>query len=148
VKVQLDLASDESVLETAESVIEQFLETLDWNEDEIYWFCLAIREVLINAIVHGNGRDPEKKVFLTVENNGEFVKATIIDEGKGSEIPKIPDALSPQNLLKPHGRGLYLAQQIVNKIQMTRTQSGGLEVQLFKTMTQGGSNENTHRRTG
>lgn len=147
-KLELDLQSDESVLDAAEVNVQQFLEQLSWGEDDIYWFSLAIREMLINAIVHGNRRESGKKVHLLLESLEDGVQAVVKDEGSIRKVPEIPDAHSQENLLKPHGRGLYLARQLVDDLLLELTPSGGLKVILRKSMTQGGNHENTRRRTG
>ena len=85
-KVQLELASDEQVLMTVDTVVKDFLTSNRWNEEDAYWFMFAVREVVVNAIVHGNNRNPGKKVFLTLEAENLTVRATILDQGDGDDV--------------------------------------------------------------
>src|SRR5215470_16138519 len=62
---------------------------------------LALREALVNAIVHGNGEDPYKRVYVKCRctTDGE-VTITVEDEGDGFEHDEIPDPTSPENQLR------------------------------------------------
>ena len=44
---------------------------------------MAVREAMINAVLHGNGYDPTKRVNLSFEQNGRELIVTITDEGQG-----------------------------------------------------------------
>ena len=44
---------------------------------------MAVREAMINAVLHGNAYDPAKRVNLTFEQNGRELIVTITDQGKG-----------------------------------------------------------------
>ena len=67
---------------------------------------VVLRELLTNAVRHGNKNDPDKKVkcWLTFEKS-DF-KFTIKDEGKGFIPSKEMDQKSCE--LTPHGMGLTI----------------------------------------
>ena len=61
---------------------------------------LAVREIMINAVIHGNGCDPHKAVVVTISRTSDRLKIVIADEGEGFDPYLLPDPLSPEGLLK------------------------------------------------
>ncbi len=51
------------------------------DEDTRSGVSMAVREAMINAVLHGNNYDPAKRVNLTLEQNGKELIVTITDEG-------------------------------------------------------------------
>ena len=58
---------------------------------------LAIREALVNAIVHGNQKDPEKKVHVRCRcGPGKEISIVVTDQGKGFDFEKaVGNGLTP-----------------------------------------------------
>src|ERR1700730_12318023 len=58
---------------------------------------LAIREALVNAIVHGNQNDPEKKVHVRCRcGPGKEISIVVTDQGKGFDFEKaVGNGLTP-----------------------------------------------------
>lgn len=86
----------------------------DGNNFEIE---LALREALVNAIVHGNREDPNKNVHIDCRctKEGE-VSITVVDEGLGFEYDAVADPTSPDNRLLTHGRGIYLMRTLMDEV--------------------------------
>jgi anti-sigma regulatory factor (Ser/Thr protein kinase) len=64
--------------------------TACWAETETIG--LAMREPLVNAMVHGNHFDPAKAVRLSVSVNENCALLTVVkDAGSGFDPSKIPD---------------------------------------------------------
>ena len=106
--------SFESTPESAEkaaSIIEASLTRLGWTDEQLGNFRLAVSEAVANAVVHGNERDPAKKVNVELgiknEDGDEVAEVTILDEGKGFNPNQIPDPTREEGLLEGHGRGVY-----------------------------------------
>src|SRR5215471_828993 len=78
---------------------------------------LAVREAIVNAIVHGNQEDPQKRVYVRSRctTDGE-VSITIKDEGQGFKSDAVPDPTSPENLLRTPGRGTYLMKTLMDEV--------------------------------
>src|SRR6266576_1514864 len=70
---------------------------------------MALLEALANAVIHGNGDNSGKRVYVTCRcyRDGE-VSITVRDEGKGFDSDTVEDPTSHENLLFTHGRGFYL----------------------------------------
>jgi serine/threonine-protein kinase RsbW len=77
---------------------------------------LAYTEAIINAMVHGNNSNFEKKVTINGEITNKLIKIVISDEGKGYDISSIDNPLDNENLLKSSGRGIYLIKAIADEV--------------------------------
>ncbi len=86
-------------------------------DDNIYGnIMVAVTEAVNNAIVHGNGSNPEKSVELSLDISENFLQFIIEDEGEGFEFEDLPDPTAPENLLNPGGRGIFLIQHLVDEV--------------------------------
>lgn len=77
---------------------------------------IAVTELVMNAIVHGNKEDKTKKVCITVEFDDKEMKIKIEDEGGGFNISNLPDPTELERLLDEHGRGVYIAKAMVDQL--------------------------------
>jgi serine/threonine-protein kinase RsbW len=88
---------------------------------------------MINAILHGNAYDPNKRVNLTFEQNGREMIVTISDEGHGFIPEEVPDPLAPENLLKQSGRGIFLMRAFMDEVRFRKLEPG-TEITLIKRL--------------
>ena len=77
--------------------------SMDGSEMDIE---LALREALENAVLHGNGEDHHKRVYITCRftPDGE-VSITVQDDGQGFDTGTLPDPTTPENRLRTSGVG-------------------------------------------
>jgi anti-sigma regulatory factor (Ser/Thr protein kinase) len=104
---------------------------------------VAIRETLFNAIEHGAGNDPEKKVTLDFVRTAHALTYLIRDPGKGFSLEKLEHAaisnpsgcpieraeLRERMGLRPGGFGLLITRQWVDELIFNEK---GNEVLLIK----------------
>ncbi len=91
---------------------------------------IALREALANAMMHGNGRRPDRKVFLRCYAGPRAgILIAVRDEGQGFDPDLVPDPRSPARKHLTHGRGLLLMRELTDWILFRR---GGTEVVLFR----------------
>ena len=92
-------------------VVAQLLEELErqeWAESDVFAVHLALEEALVNAIKHGNQRDPAKGVTVVCRAKPDRIQICITDEGDGFDPDTVPDPTDEANLEIPSGRGLML----------------------------------------
>jgi serine/threonine-protein kinase RsbW len=70
-----------------------------------------------NAIHHGNKSNPSKEVALEFISSGSTLSFLIEDEGPGFDYNNLPDPTDPQNIEKPHGRGVFLMTNLADSIE-------------------------------
>ena len=124
----------ESTLEsvdTAEDLVLDTAKMAGFDEDDLHKIGMAVREAMVNAVVHGNRYNLKKKVRLDVSTSPERLAVTIVDQGEGFELKELPDPLADENLLRQSGRGLLLIQAFVDEFSMKRAEPPmGTEVKL------------------
>ena len=134
--VRLEFCSCLDMLEPVHVVTDQVGRLVGLDEDALHWVNVAVRESVINAVLHGNQNDRRKRVFIdffSSATNG-LAELTILvrDEGQGFDPSALPDPLNPENILKPHGRGVFLMRNSMDEVVLRKIPEGGMEVCLIK----------------
>jgi serine/threonine-protein kinase RsbW len=106
------------------------------SEDVEHWIGMAIREAVANAIKHGNRLDPAKKVYVSLDGDGDRLTIVVGDEGEGFEPEKVADPLSPENTLKTSGRGIFYIRSFMDDLSFARGESGGTILTMSKNLKQ------------
>jgi len=134
--------------ETVERFLDSTLESVDhaediavglakragFGEDDLTKIGMAVRESMVNAVVHGNRYNANKKVRFSVSKNFESLTVRIADEGEGFDFENLPDPCAGENLFRSSGRGIFLIRSFMDEFQIRRLAPGGLEVVLVKRM--------------
>jgi serine/threonine-protein kinase RsbW len=103
-----------------------------FTEHEIFGIHLALEEALVNAIKHGNGADPHKKVFVDYSICECGVRIRITDQGAGFNPNRVADPTSPECIDRPCGRGILLIRHYMNVVQFSE-QGNSLEMWLRRS---------------
>ena|SRR5687767_4441835 len=122
-------------VDQAEELILGFAGNAGFREDDLHRIGMAVREAMVNAVVHGNRYNANKKVKFTATVEMDKLIVTIQDQGSGFDSNILPDPLAEENLLRQSGRGLLLIQAFVDEFQMGPGEGGGTEVRLVKNRT-------------
>ncbi len=100
-----------------------------FNEHCVYAIKMAVEEALVNAIKHGNGGDPTKRVKIEAAISTNLAEISIEDEGPGFDRSVVPDPLADENLEKPSGRGILLIESYMSQVIWDH---GGRRVRMIK----------------
>ena len=125
----------DSVLESADDAERVALEAaraLGFREDDLHKIGMAVRESIVNAVVHGNRYNVRKKVHLAVTGVPGRISVTVGDEGDGFDLSRLPDPVAERNLLQQSGRGIFLIRSFMDKFEVRPRAAGGTEVELVK----------------
>ena len=132
--VQTTLESTLESVDKAEALVVKEAEKANFDEDEQHQIGMAIRECMVNAVVHGNRYSKNKKVHLQIDRSKEGLTVLIGDEGEGFDMNALPDPLAPENLLRQSGRGLLLIRAFMDEFDLHPRPGGGTEVRLVKNL--------------
>jgi len=135
--VDEQLESSLESVDAAETSVLKVAEEAGFDEESLHKIGMAVRESMVNAVVHGNRYSARKKVHLRVSRAPDHVAVVVRDEGEGFEFENLPDPLSEENLLRQSGRGLLLMQAFVDRLEVHRHEGGGTEVRMVKYLSGG-----------
>jgi len=112
----LQLPSKLESITTVENFIDNLSEKYNFSEETYANVLTCLSEATINAIVHGNKQDEEKKVYINLEviQNKRLI-FTIADEGQGFDYNNLPDPTSPENLENYSGRGVFIIKKLADQ---------------------------------
>ena len=121
-------------VDNAEELAVGLAERAGVDEDDLMKVGMAVRESMVNAVVHGNRYNANKKVRFSVAADAEHFIVRIADEGEGFDFAAVPDPLAAENLMKTSGRGLFLIRSLMDDLQLRQLESGGTELTLIKNL--------------
>ena len=133
-RLSFKLASTMESVAEVEAAAEKLTQSAGMDEDESFRVVMAVREAAVNAVLHGNGYDPNKQISASFENNGKSLVITIADQGEGLDPETLPDPLAPENLLRGTGRGIFLIRSFLDEVHF-RQLHPGTELTLVKHLT-------------
>ncbi len=115
-EIEETLVGDTSAAQELQERIIAAMQEYDYSDRNLFVMRLAIEEAVVNAIKHGNKRDPQKRVFVHCKVDSERVWLQIEDEGDGFVLAEVPDPTAIENLDKPSGRGIRLMESFLTSI--------------------------------
>jgi anti-sigma regulatory factor (Ser/Thr protein kinase) len=115
--VYLQTLSYYEEMDRTTAIILSAMDVFGYPDEVIRKMKVSLTELLVNAIHHGNNRDYTKKVFIGHIVDGKKTVVAIMDEGTGFDPGCVPDPTLPDNIGKDCGRGLYIVQHYVDKIE-------------------------------
>jgi serine/threonine-protein kinase RsbW len=91
---------------------------------------VAIDEALKNAIVHGNGNNAMKKVYLDYNISNDELEIIVRDEGEGFDYNNLPEVVVDDE----SGRGLLLIKNFMDEVSFN---DKGNEIKMKKFRKKG-----------
>lgn len=125
--ISLQIPSLPENIRIVESFIDNVKEQYNIDEDIYGNILIAITEAVNNAIQHGNQCNPSKSVQLSLQLLEDAVRFTVKDEGNGFDYHHIPDPVSPENLDKIGGRGVFLIRHLADEVHF---KDNGREIEM------------------
>lgn len=111
------------------SRIVELLQDRGVSKDYIFDIRLCVEEATLNAIEHGNKMNEGLSVDVTFSIDDEKIEVSVTDEGEGFNHKKLPDPTKDKNILRAHGRGVFLVHRLMDKVDYS---DKGNRVNLIK----------------
>lgn len=108
------------------------LEQGTWGNKDVFSIHMAMEEAVMNAIKHGNKRDIEKFVKVSIGTTSDLFWARVEDEGEGFDPEDVPDPTLEENIDKTCGRGVMLMKFYMDEVSYNDT---GNVVEISKSRT-------------
>ena len=124
------LPSTERALEQAVARVRRLAIQCCCPEDRLADLEIAVREAMANAIQHGNGTRPRRKIFLRCYGGPDVgIFILVRDQGNGFDPDAVPDPRRADRMHLHHGRGLLIMRGLMDHVEYRK---GGREVLLFR----------------
>jgi serine/threonine-protein kinase RsbW len=123
-RLSVDLPSERG---SNRKVTDELLEQLGvhgWSPSDIFAIHLAAEEAIVNAIVHGNKLDAQKKVHVECLVSDEVARIEVVDEGNGFDPANVPDCTQEERLEASSGRGVMLMRSFMTRIDYNAKGNG------------------------
>ena len=133
ISLKLVIPSEVKLVDVVHSASEKMAEVAGFDEDEALNIGLAVREAVINAMLHGNKQDPSLDVEVTLSLLSDALEATVRDRGGGFDPNQTPDPTQGNNLLRTSGRGLLLIRAFVDEVDFDLPADGGTRITMTKS---------------
>jgi serine/threonine-protein kinase RsbW len=130
--LELELESTLDSVDSAEETVLREAGHLGFDEDDLHRIGIAVRECMVNAVVHGNRYNSRKKVRVVVARTAEQLTVRIADEGDGFDLQAVPDPCEGDNILRQSGRGVMMMQAFMDEFHISKLVPRGTEVKMVK----------------
>lgn len=133
-KYSIVIPSTQDNLLTVEQLAEKVADDAGLSEDEKDNVAIAVTEAVNNAIIHGNKYDISKNIYVDFVASKKDIKITVRDEGNGFDPDAISNPLTPENILKESGRGVFILRNLMDNIDFIFSPSG-TKITMVKKIT-------------
>ncbi|MDQ1353276.1 MAG: serine/threonine-protein kinase RsbW [Acidobacteriota bacterium] len=133
-KIALEFISDLKYTEFCVLVASYIRNMINIKEDEFFKIEISLREVLNNAIIHGNKADKTKRICVTFWWTRFRFYMSIKDENREKvDFEVINKKLRNNDILSSSGRGILIMKSYMDKVEF-RPSLNGTEVILEKKL--------------
>ncbi len=126
------LPSDRKEISKFENLLVEINNEFGMAMEKFINFQIAASEAIVNAIVHGNKQNPQKKVYVEIAIDEHKLELKIKDEGDGFDVSKLPDPTDESNLYKESGRGIFIIRSLVDEFYIESNGKGTAMSLLMK----------------
>lgn len=130
--VHLTIPSRLEELAQVHALLEELGQRHGMDEDYVNSLLIAVIEAGTNAVQHGNMFADDKVVKFEVTVDPSDVRVRVDDLGKGFDPSRVLNPTEGEQLLSPHGRGLFLMRQLMDEVTFETGPEHGTTVFLRK----------------
>jgi len=137
ITVDEHLESSLESVDSSEERAKQLADAVGFAEEDAYQIGYAVREAMVNAVVHGNRYSANKRVHFILGRTANSISVTIEDQGEGFAPDAQADPLATENLLSQSGRGIMIIRAFVDELVIEATEQGGTRIAMKKSLPPG-----------
>ncbi len=109
-------------------------EKAGFSPNEVYAIQTAVDEACSNIIDHAYGGENKGEIFIKVTERENDLKIVLRDQGEAfdpEDVPK-PDLVSPLEIRKERGLGIYFMQKLMDQVVFEFSEKRGNKLTLVK----------------
>ena len=131
--IRLVIPSEIRLVDMVHEVSQNLAEMAGFTPDDALNVGLAVREAVINAILHGNGKDASRKVDIQLDlREAGGIQIKVRDQGPGFDPDGHADPTDEEQILNSSGRGILMIRAFVDDVDFKFKKGRGMEVTLVK----------------
>lgn len=128
--LRVTLAADRKAVDPVVQEVMEVVRKMDGIEGKEDAIELSLQEALANAVIHGAKEDRNKTVECIVSSDAERgILIVVRDPGTGFNPDSIPGCTVGENVYSNHGRGIFLINQLMDKVEFRKN---GTEIHMVK----------------
>ena len=132
--MELQVTSDLGAVNPIVDLVKELARELRATTEDEYDIGLALHEALVNAIKHGcKGKKGLKVQVSLCCLDPPGLSIAVRDPGEGFDPASQPDPTDRSQLLRPHGRGIFLIRRLMDRV---RFDLGGSRIHMEKRLSQ------------
>ena len=117
-----------------DKVVEGIVELMELTEDEANAIAISVVEAGTNAIQHGNAFNEKLPIEFCFEVEDDRLRVSVHDCGPGFDVEKVlsSDPTTPEGLLAPRGRGIFIMRSLMDDVSFRMEEGKGCWVILTR----------------
>ena len=121
----LNFSSDLKYTEFCVIILGFLKNILNIGEDDFFKIEISLREVINNAILHGNKSDQKKKVHVKFMWSRSVLGISIRDESRELiDFDKITNKIECNSILTCNGRGILIMKNYMDRVEFRPSKKG------------------------
>lgn len=106
-----------SSFEEVDRIVNEFMSRLSQDirrncQDMIFIVVVALRELLNNAVEHGNKLDKNKRIFCEIQCDDKIICIKVKDQGSGFDIYSTMERINNKSTDRDRCRGLFMLKSL------------------------------------
>ena len=126
--------SEEAWIEAVEALAVRIGQSRGLDSEGAHFLGVALREAVVNALHHGAGPDGPRVTVRIEVARGQDLVLTVQDRGPGFDPSRLPDPLSPENVCRGCGRGIFYMRRFTDEVSFVFPRRGGTVARLRKRL--------------
>jgi len=124
-KISTNFVSNLKFTEFTVFILNFLKNILKISDDDMFKIEISLREVINNAIIHGNKSDPKKRVFLDFEWENRRLRLIVTDQNtEVVDFKEINERINSKDVLSLNGRGILIMNNYMDKVDFSNIESG------------------------
>ena len=133
-ELRLELPGTLDYVDPVEQAAERLARARGLPEAEAFFLRVALHEALLNAVLHGCGCDPRRRVRFSLRVAAGALRLSVADDGPGFDPRRLADPRGPAGLLRGGGRGVFFMRRFADRVLFRFPPGGGTVVLLRKRL--------------
>lgn len=113
---ETSVQGSEGFLTFLDGFVDDVAKELALNEELTSNIVISVSEALNNAFVHGNNRNEQLPIGVSVYHQNSSVVFVVRDQGRGYDYDLLSTELSDDLLDVPGGRGLFIMRALADEV--------------------------------